>query len=69
MAQPVVRLPEVIEDDPGAVVRASAQHNGRGAVGLTGHPAAVHCVRHQHHRHHGYEALGHLRVMIRIRHF
>ena len=39
--EPPVGLPEVVEDDPGAVVWAGGQHDAGGAVCLAGHPGAV----------------------------
>lgn len=41
VAQPVVGLSEVVEDDAAAVSSAGRQHDGGGGVSLAGHPGGV----------------------------
>lgn len=60
MSEPVVGLPEVIKDDPRAVVGPRREHDGGRAVSLAGHPRAVEGVRHQEQGHHRHESAGDL---------
>ena len=53
--EPVVGLPEVVEDDPGSVVSPGGQHDGGAGVRLGGDPRAVQRVQHQEHAHQAHE--------------
>lgn len=60
MAQPVVGLPEVVEDDAAAVAAARREHDGGGGVGLAGHPGGVEGVGDQEEGHDQDHPAGHL---------
>ena len=60
VAQPVVSLSEVVEDDAAAVSAAGRQHDGGGGVRLAGHPGGVEGVGDQEEGHDQDHPTGHL---------
>ena len=57
-AKPPVRLSEIVENNPGAVVGAGGEHDTGRAVGLTRHPGAVEGVGDEEEGHHAHKEHG-----------